>query len=127
MKTRSDFVSNSSSCSFVIHVKTEEDAAHLRSLYDSVLKKKSLTSCTSAKSAMDGFYGCDNLGVHSADDIQPHMFLFVDNGEDHYAYCFEDLYALADKLNEGYDKLKYYMDNDAHISLGDELKEDIEA
>lgn len=127
MKLRSDFVSNSSSCSFVIHVKSDEDAAHLKSLYTSVLKDKGLMMCRTAEDAMCGFYGCNNLDVYSADDIEAHTFLLVNNGEDSYEECFDDLYALADKLNEGYGKLQFYQDTDAHVSLGDDLKKDIEA
>lgn len=126
MKVRSDFVSNSSSCSFIIHIKTEEDAKHLRDVYDTLLKDKYMRVCSTTEAAMEGCYSSDAFDVYSPDWIEPHSFLFVSNGDDSDIECYLKLEDFAEALNEGYGKLKFYRDYGEHVTLGDDLTMEIE-
>ena len=121
MKVRNDYVSNSSSCSFIIHVANEDDLKQLSKPDVLVVLKKWASVFSSDINQLP--YG-DCLKFHDISDIQVGDFIHIYAGEDsdydwEFNYPLNVLYNIIDKLNDGYGKLSYYLDNDAHVTIGE--------
>ena len=121
MKVRNDYVSNSSSCSFIIHVSNEDDLKQLSKPNVLAVLKKWASVFSSDINQLP--YG-DCLKFHDISDIQVGDFIHIYAGEDsdydwEFNYPLNVLYNIIDKLNDGYGKLSYYLDNDAHVTIGE--------
>lgn len=122
MKTRNDFVSNSSSCSFIVHIADEKTFKHLSK---SSNKKIIDRYCTSIAMTYDGSCGYCNSIPYSKDvDLEIGDFLRIYAGEDHNLRNIEKIEDLYCELTDGFDGLAVYQDPDAHYSYGEKFKED---
>lgn len=118
MKTRIDFVSNSSSCSFIVHLETDDDAAKFKRIYDVLAKSYDAVLCTSSSSTIDY---ADMSYVSSAEDIAAGDWVEVN--------CGEDTLDNIDKLEDIEDFIspmgfKIYRDRLAHYTFGEDIPED---
>ena len=121
MKVRNDYVSNSSSCSFIIHVANEDDLKQLSKPNVLAVLKRWASVFSSDINQLP--YG-DCLKFYDISDIQVGDFIHIYAGEDsdydwEFNYPLNVLYNIIDKLNDGYGKLSYYLDNDAHVTIGE--------
>lgn len=116
MKTRNDFVSNSSSCSFIIHVQSQKDAEQLKSIYGKFSGKANLEKFFSFD---DCWNGCL---VRSADDIEKDSFVRVDVGEDHNLEVINEFYDVEGIIDSSEYKFKTYQDPGAHYTTGIEWR-----
>ena len=124
MKVRNDYVSNSSSCSFIIHVANEDDLKQLSKPKVRAVLKRWASVFSSDINQLP--YG-DCLKFYDISDIQVGDFIHIYAGEDsEYDWEYSDplnvLYNIIDNLNDGYGKLNYYNDATAHVSIGDEYR-----
>ena len=127
MKIRSDFVSNSSSCSFFVGLHTQEDIDEFKKLV-SMLNKKHVYmqlfyNLAEANDRWDGkeFDGSDEAVA----SLEPGNYILIDTGDDHYDGYEYRYWDIKDRFIEGY-KFKLYNDREAHMSVEDELpKEEI--
>ena len=124
MKVRNDYVSNSSSCSFIIHVSNEDDLKQLSKPNVLAVLKKWASVFSSDINQLP--YG-DCLKFYDISDIQVGDFIHIYAGEDSdYDWKYNEpvniLYDIIDKLNDGYGKLSYYLDDDAHVTIGERYR-----
>lgn len=116
MKLRQDFVSNSSSCSFIIKVNTEDEIEKLKEYF-----KKNEGICTSGfvslnDAAREYWY---SLGAINPDTVKPGECLYVDVGEDHDWWVIDKFNHVSSEIEEMGCEL--YQDPDAHYSVGKKL------
>ena len=122
MKTRNDFVSNSSSCSFIVHVIDEKTLEHLNKPSN---KKVIDDYCSSIASSYDDIYSYDGALTYSKDmDLEIGDFLMINAGEDHDIHNIEKIENLYHELMDGFEDLTVYQDLNAHYSYGKKYKED---
>lgn len=122
MKTRLDFVSNSSSCSFFVYLETNEDIEEFKKLI-SVLKEKnvSMTLFNDLADANDRWYGDEfNGNEYEVDVLKPGNFMLIDVCDDHWQGYENKFNDVEDMFTDNY-KFKLYDDNEAHMSTGDKL------
>ena len=122
MKTRLDFVSNSSSCSFFVWLETNEDIEEFKKLIDMLKEKNvSMTLFSNLADANDRWYGeVFNGNKFEVDGLNPGNFMLIDVCDDHW-YGYEDkFYDVKDRFTDKY-KFKLYSDKEAHMSAGDKL------
>jgi len=122
MKTREDFVSNSSSCSFFVGLHTQQDIDEFKKLVG-ILKEKQVCMQLfyTLEDAHDRWYG--EVFEGNDDEIaglQPGDYILIDTGEDHYEGFEYRFWDIKDRFTEGY-KFKLYRDKEAHMSTDDEL------
>ena len=125
MKTRSDFVSNSSSCSFFVSLGTARDVEEFKHRI-AALKKQNVYMQVfwNLAEANDRWYGMEfDGGEQMANALVPGCFVLCDSGEDH-DMCFETRYRLMEELfTEGGYKFQLYADKEAHLTVMDDLPE----
>lgn len=124
MKIRSDFVSNSSSCSFFVYLATEDDVEEFKLLID-ILKKKNvdIQMFCSLEDANDRWYGVPFDGSEQMQNaLRPGYYMLIDTGEDHYI-GFEERFREVENLFLNDYVFKLYQDPEAHMSSGDDLPE----
>lgn len=118
MKIRSDFVSNSSSCSFLIHLVDENDIENYKNLVE-LLKQGGYKV---------EWYIRTHPTILSAEirNGEPNIndWAWCDVGEDTLDNI-EALYDIEDVLNEYEHKFKVYQDKYAHYSIGKNIPNDL--
>ena len=123
MKTRSDFVSNSSSCSFFVSLGTETDIKEF-GLRIGDLKKQNvyMQVFQNLAEANDRWYGMSFDGSEQMSNaLVPGCFILCDSGEDH-DNCYESRYRRMEELFTGGDyKFRLYADPEAHMTVMDDL------
>lgn len=116
MKTRNDFVSNSSSCSFIIKVNSEDEIAVLADFF-----KKYPGICGSGYPNIE--FAAENIWDRF-DCINPECVdvgecLYVDVGEDHDMETINKFYQISGEIEDlGVD---LYEDPDAHCTIGKKI------
>ena len=123
MKMRHDFVSNSSSCSFFVWLKSQDDVIEFKKLIDD-LKNMNATMQTfkSLADANDRWYGDSFTGTpEQIDELAPGQFILCDSGEDHYSGYEERFWRMKSLFLDGKHKFKLFSDIEAHMSSGDDL------
>lgn len=118
MKERIDFVSNSSSCSFLIHLRNEEDAEAFKKVFDDVRKH-------TIHGEFEVFYSLEDpkrgntwsdFVLKTPDEVEPHTIVKCDSGEDHDLYYDERFNEMKDALGDY--PFMLYVDPEAHTSAG---------
>lgn len=125
MKTRSDFVSNSSSCSFFVSLETETDIKEFRRRIGDLKRQNVYMQVFwDLVEANDRWYGTPFDGNEQMSNmLVPGCFILCDSGEDH-DNCYERRYRLMEELfTEGDYKFKLYADSEAHMTVMDDLPE----
>lgn len=119
MKFRTDFVSNSSSCSFIIHLQSKKDLSEFQKIAKNIQKSY----------LIDYYYG-------TVSDIYKMEILNLDRdkleqGDWVQVYCGEDSLENIERFDdvqwvfqESDYKFKFYADNDAHYTFGENLPGD---
>lgn len=119
MKIRNDFVSNSSSCSFLIHIETEDDLVECKQVLQDIIDQFEVTL----------YAGKDQLTYHmsNVDDVSQ---LNVDDwiqvycGEDDSMECIDSFRDVENIMYSMKHQLKIYRDDAAHETFGDKLPND---
>lgn len=118
MKTRNDFVSNSSSCSFIIKVNSEDEILALASFF-----KKYPNICNSGYPSLA--FAADNvwdrLNSINPEHVNVGECLYVDVGEDHDIETINEFYKISGEIEDL--GVELYEDPGAHCSIGKELPE----
>lgn len=125
MKTRSDFVSNSSSCSFFVSLEMAQDIEEFKHLIGALKKQNvGMQVFWSLAEAHDRWYGTMFDGSEQmSNTLVPGCFILCDSGEDH-DNCYESRYRRMEKLfTEGDYEFKLYADSEAHMTVIDDLPE----
>ena len=125
MKTRSDFVSNSSSCSFFVSLEMAQDIEEFKHLIGALKKQNvGMQVFWSLAEAHDRWYGTMFDGSEQmSNTLVPGCFILCDSGEDH-DNCYESRYRCMEKLfTEGDYEFKLYADSEAHMTVIDDLPE----
>ena len=124
MKTRNDFISNSSSCSFIVGLHTEQDVNEFKKLFSSLKDKNvSVEAYDTAEMAdwHDNGYALDIDSLDRKDILFPGCYVLCDAGEDHdswYEQRYDDMCAIFDDSRH---KFKFYIDSWAHMTRGKKL------
>lgn len=122
MKVRNDYVSNSSSCSFIVKVNNEDDIAKVREL----VKRHSYTYHSICVGGYPNIaYASENIWDYDSNmdenNVEPGELLKIDVGEDH---DFETIRKFEDVSSEfEASGLELYADDDAHYTIGKALPE----
>ena len=120
--TRNDFVSNSSSCSFVVHIETQQDLDELSKIWKDV-RKLTDNHVEIYNNVEDACLRCgESFSTAYLDDNDWNMIevgdaINVCSGDDHYPYYEEEFDKLRDLFTSNY-KFKLYRDYDAHLTTG---------
>lgn len=118
MKTRNDFVSNSSSCSFIIKVNSEDEIAILSDFF-----KTHPGICNSGypniEFAAENVW--DKFDYINPDRVNVGECLYVNIGEDHYMKIIDDFYRISKEIEDL--GIELYEDPDAHYTVGAKLPE----
>ena len=125
MKTRSDFVSNSSSCSFFVSLETAQDIEEFKHRIGALKKQNvGMQVFQNLTEAHDRWYGTMFGGSEQMlNALVPGCFILCDSGEDH-DNCYESRYRRMEKLfTEGDYEFKLYADSEAHMTVIDDLPE----
>lgn len=122
MKVRNDYVSNSSSCSFIVKVNNEDDIAKVRKL---VKKHSSKYHNICSGGYPDIEWASENIWDYNRyineNNVDPGELLKIDVGEDH---DFETIRKFEDVSSDFEEAgLELYSDDDAHYTIGEALPE----
>ena len=118
MKIRSDFVSNSSSCSFIIKVNSKDEIQVLADFF-----KKHPGICSSGypniEFAAENVW--DRINCINPECIGVGECLYVNVGEDHDMRTIDKFYKISEEIEEL--GVELYEDPGAHYSVGAKLPE----
>lgn len=118
--TRNDFVSNSSSCSFIIHLKSKKDVSEFKKIYPQILKDCfGFIPMYYSLPATAYDYAVELTTENDIDKITPDCALLLDAGEDHDEHYRERFDKLLNDLGDF--QFKKYKDPDAHLTTGNKL------
>ena len=126
MKTRTDFVSNSSSCSFFIELDTQEAVDAF--IETAKLFNKNEVSLA-AYASLEDVNVCNPFCSGSIDDVVNALevgnWVKCDSGEDHDSWYMDRFERMSDVVDSSPVKFKIYGDPDAHTThrFGMELSE----
>ena len=122
MKIRNDFVSNSSSCSFIVKVNNADDIAKVRELIE---KHSSSQNSICCGGYCDIAYASENSWDYdqyiNENNVEPGELLKIDVGEDHDEETIRKFYDVSSDFEES--GLELYADDDAHCTVGKALSE----
>jgi len=113
---RKDFVSNSSSCSFIVHIRNDEDLNEFKKIFRDKMANYSMQMSTAYTNS---FYNDTTDRVTNVDHVVAHSLVMIDCGEDNEP-CWEYRWDRLVDLVSQY-KFKLYRDDGAHVSIGDYL------
>ena len=119
MKIRNDYVSNSSSCSFIIKVNNEGEIEMLKEYF-----KKNEGICKSGFISLD-FAASEywnSIDEINPDTVLPGECLYVNVGSDHYLDVFNKFNRISSEIEEM--GLELYQDPEAHYTIGNKLPKD---
>lgn len=116
MKQRQDFVSNSSSCSFIIQLQTQRDVDEIKKIFDVLNKQTRITSYLSCNKG----YFTDDYGkeINNKDKLEKDTFLHIYVGEDHDMPTIDLYHQIEDLVSSSIFKFKVYQDPGAHYTFG---------
>lgn len=122
MKVRNDYVSNSSSCSFIVKVNSSDDIAKVREL----VKKHSYTYHSICVGGYPNIaYASENPWDYDSNmdenNVEPGELLKIDVGEDHDFATIRKFEDVSSDFGEA--GLELYADDDAHYTIGESLPE----
>jgi len=125
--TRNDFVSNSSSCSFVVYIETQQDLDELSKIWKDVRKLTNnhvevYDNLEDACNRCGMYFTTGYLDNNDWNMIEVGEAINVSSGDDHYLYFEKKFDELRDLFTNNY-KFKLYRDYDAHYSTGMDYKE----
>lgn len=123
---RNDFVSNSSSCSFFVWIKTKKDLNELKKIWPEVKRMTQNYISVYPKGieyAVNHPYDGEYIatGYLDKDDwklIDPGDAIRVCSGDDHYEGFEDELEKLYDLFSANY-KFKVFCDREAHYTKGE--------
>ena len=114
MKTRNDFVSNSSSCSFIVKINSQED----KDILEKILK--GYDCCLESSLSISSY---DGSVIKSIQDSDIGDFVSVNLGDDDLD-TINDLEDIKCEIENGDHEFEVYSDKLAHYTFGKEYKED---
>lgn len=119
---RNDFVSNSSSCSFIIHLVTTKDIDEFKKVFPKLIEKKYIDMDRLLDP--DTFFECLSCqGNNGIDTLKRGDFVRLSSGDDHcpgYEQKYWDMCEIIDSC--GYN-FKMYKDSYAHMTRGKRWKD----
>ena len=116
MKQRQDFVSNSSSCSFIIHLQTQKDVDEIKKIFDVLNNQTRIKSYLSCNKGY--FFNSYGKEINNKDNLEKDTFLHVYVGEDHNMQTIDLYNKLEELVTSSTFKFKIYQDPDAHYTCG---------
>jgi len=116
---RNDFVSNSSSCSFFIHLQSQKDVDEFKSIFDKLYNLN-----IGMAVYLDPYHYLDFINAKTdVEKIHKGDYIRLDAGEDHYKEIIDRYDEMCDIIDECPYKFKEYKDIDAHYTRGKNWKE----
>ena len=120
MKIRYDFVSNSSSCSFIVGLENEQSINSFKKLIG-FLKKNDVSMVYYPDLSSITYRANAKVFSGTKQDIkllEPGSYMVIDTGEDHYD-GFEEKFNMV--LNKFGKSFKLFQDDSAHLTFGNDL------
>lgn len=127
MKTREDFVSNSSSCSFFVGLHTQDDVDAFKKLASLISSRNfiSMEIFDSLSDARDRWYGTPfSTSEDQLSNLRPGNYILCDSGEDHDTLFEERYHDMESLFVDGKHQFKLYADKEAHMTAYDDLPKD---
>lgn len=129
MKVRSDFVSNSSSCSFLVYLQSAKDVQEFKKIYGNILK--TIPARGSVTAYTQGQRCGENFPEEEFDkNIKKGTWVEFDIGEDNEYYSTDklddDWSDLTSCIRSSIYKFKVYQDPYAHMTIGNPMPPELE-
>lgn len=124
MKTRNDFVSNSSSCSFFIELDTQEAVDAFKNIAERFDRREvalSLYQDFDAVCRWDpwrciDYWRCSTEDIEQIDRLEVGNWVKCDAGEDHDEFYMDRFDRMVEVVDSSSAKFKIYEDPDAHTT-----------
>ena len=124
MKIRNDFISNSSSCSFIVSLQSKRDVDEFKKLF-SMLKSKNVNMAVydnaEAADGHDNGYALDENALDCKGILVPGCYVLCDVGEDHDSWYEARYNAMCSVFDESGYAFKFFEDPWAHMTRGRKL------